>query len=269
MANLSREMEELGMLQYGVSDHYHSRYNYPNLASARNEFLEARKTSAFHFGAEVSVMSRWECEKIAAGDYVRDDLTPVYGIREGLPPDAEYHLDMNADDVKTLGLEYVIGGCHWPLHFPGTQSQLIDDYYEQLMYLATHPLVDIVAHPWWSLEMIDIGKGFCKIRKPYDFAIFEKIPQRFFENLGQAFVDNGKLAEINAGMIIPRVSTEDYARRYLKMLVGWKEQGVRFSFGDDLHEEHFNRHVFSAAEAMLTHAGFTEEDFYLTAFMKN
>jgi len=266
MQNLNQEMQQHGFTQYGVTDHYHTRYQACDIASGHNDYLEIMPPENFHFGVEVSCVSKWECEKLAAGDYVRDDLTPVYGIREGLPMNAEYYLDITEDDIKRLGIEYVIAGCHWPIHYPGTKSQLIDDYFGQLKFMIEHPLVDIVAHAWWSLEMVDINKGFCKMMKTYDFTRLLDIPQEYLDTLGELFVKHNKLAEINAGMIVPRIMEEKYCQRYVKMLQDWKAQGVHFSFGDDLHDAHFNRYTYAAVEAILTNAGFTEEDFYLPNF---
>ena len=42
-----------------------------------------------------------------------------------------------------------LAGTHWPMYVPLEREAVIRDYHRQNMFLATHPLVDIVAHPWW------------------------------------------------------------------------------------------------------------------------
>ena len=35
------------------------------------------------------------------------------------------------------------------MYIPYERQAVIRDYHRQNMFLATHPLVNIIAHPWW------------------------------------------------------------------------------------------------------------------------
>ncbi|MDF1515998.1 MAG: hypothetical protein P1S60_19475 [Anaerolineae bacterium] len=59
-------------------------------------------------------MSQWEMDRIAGG--VEGD--PVYGIRTGGPPGAPLAIGLTAEDLVTYGVEYVVGGTHWPMVVP-------------------------------------------------------------------------------------------------------------------------------------------------------
>lgn len=265
--NMYDEMSEMGMEHFGVSDHLHTRYNLDDIRSCAKHFHDLttnfKPAGKFHLGVEVSVVSKYECEAIASGNYTTDELTPVYGVRSGLPDHNEYMLDFTEADKKALGIEYVIGSCHFPLQFPMTQNGLIDDYYQQLMFIANHPLVNIVAHPWWSLEITTALKGWHVKREEYNWESFLKIPQRYFDDIGEAIVKNHKLAEINGGLLFEREQTPAYCQRYARMLQDWKAQGVKFSYGSDDHCAHFDKYKIIAMESVLTLLGFTEDDFGL------
>ena len=137
---LVREAAARGVTDYGLTDHLHTPFNLGDLEHSRADFLRCRDTPRFHFGVEVSCVSRWELDEIAGGDHG----SPTYGLRRGGPPGCELAIGIEADQLDELGVEYVVGGTHWPLYVPFERKAIIQDYHRQNMFLATHPLVDIV-----------------------------------------------------------------------------------------------------------------------------
>ena len=257
--DIQQEMLALGMTEFGVSDHFHTRYNLCDIQSCRNDFLAYERPEAFHFGIEVSSVSKWECEKIAAGDYeiIKDD--PVYGLRftEG-PAGAESCVDITREELKKLGVEYVIGGVHWPMYSPGGRETAYEDYFKQMMELIRNPVVDILAHPWGAIEHA-AGDWFHhrdEAHKDYDAIV--NIPEELNEKLCNELLKYDKCAEINLSDMLTR--PDKCCRFYWEMFAKWREAGVKFTIGSDQHEAHVNRVMFKAAELLLDIYGFKDDD---------
>ncbi|MCK4983299.1 MAG: PHP domain-containing protein, partial [Victivallaceae bacterium] len=143
------EAKSMGIKEFGLTDHIHTPYNLPDLAASRKEYLDNKPSANFHFGVEVSCVSQWELDEIARGN---GKEKPVYGIREGGPPNAPLAIGINENDIANYGIEFVVGGVHWPMYSEIERETVIRDYHRQNMFLATHPLVNIVAHPWWWMK---------------------------------------------------------------------------------------------------------------------
>ena len=242
-----------GIKKFGIADHLNTRINLPDIERSRKEFLE-NKIDNFHFGIEVSCVSVWEIEQIKKGGYEN----AIYGIREGGPAWAELAIDISEQEIEKFGVEYVIGGTHWPIYVPWERQCLIKDYHRQNMFLATHPLVDIVAHPWW------FHSGYWKKNiaefEPW-FHDFTVIPQSMHDEFASAVVENKKIVEINLHAILlhPRYP-EKFKRQYLDYLCFLKSRGVIFSIGSDAHQTYdFD---FEKASSMIEGAGITEKDIW-------
>ncbi|MGC8804496.1 MAG: hypothetical protein ACP5JO_03435 [Candidatus Ratteibacteria bacterium] len=239
--------------KFGVSDHLNTRINLPDIEASRREYLE-NQTEGFHFGIEVSCVSLWEIELIKKGGYEN----AVCGIREGGPAWAEPAIDISQQDIEKLGIEYVIGGTHWPLYVPWERDCLIRDYHRQNMFLATHPLVTIVAHPWW------FHSGYWKKHvaqfEPW-FHDFNVIPKSMHKEFADAVVENKKVVEINLHAIILHPSyPENFKMQYLEYLSFLKFRGVKFSIGTDCHQSY--NFDFEKAASMIEKAGITEHDIW-------
>ena len=257
--DIQNEMLSLGMTEFGVSDHLHTHYNLCDIQSARNDFLAYRRPKQFHFGIEISAVSQWECEKIAAGDYeiIKDD--PVYGLRftEG-PAGSPVCIGITAEEIKALGIEYVIGGVHWPLYSPPGRESAYEDYFNQMMELIRNPLVDILAHPWGAIEHA-AGDWFHhrdEAHKDYDAIL--NIPEELNEKLIKELLKYNKCAELNLSCMLTR--PEKCCKHYWNMFSSWREAGVKFVIGSDQHSAHFNPIVFKAAELLLDIYGFKDSD---------
>ena len=220
----------VGLRSFGVSDHLHAKINVPALEAAKIEF-EATKTDAdFYFGVEVSVLREWDLEQ----NEKAGEKASLYGVHKGGPVDSPLAIYLPEELERRLKFEYVIGGAHWPLGAPQEQMAVIHSYHRQNMFLATHPAVDIVAHPWWWM-------GYWKDEKgdypdlPW-LSNFSVIPDSMHHEFAQAVIENNKIVEINASAIFLNPRYPDSFRQeytlYLRKLKNW---GVTFSLGSDAH----------------------------------
>lgn len=243
-----------GIDKFGVADHLNTRINIPEIVASRKEYLE-NKVEGFHFGIEVSCVSKWEIEQIEKGNYEG----AVYGIREGGPAWSEMAIDITEENIKELGIEYIIGGTHWPLYVPWERDALIRDYHRQNMFLAKHSLITIIAHPWWFHS-----KYWGKYVDRYEpwFIDFRVIPKSMHEEFADAILENGKIVEINLHAIILHPSyPENFKIQYIEYLAFLKSRGIKFSIGSDAHQSYdFD---FEKAASMIEKAGITEKDFIL------
>ena len=257
--DIQKEMTDLGMKEFGLSDHLHTQYNLCDIQGARNDFLCYDRPKNFHFGIEISGISEWERDKIAAGDYVRTFDDPVYGIRfeEGLS-DSPVCIGITEKDIKDLGIEYVIGGVHWPLY--SKPENAYEDFFRQQLYLIENPLVDILAHPWDAIQMA-VGDWYHHRDKAHiDYNAILNIPQEYNDKLLEALLKHKKCAEINLAVLLAPSAPEECKKYYWNLLAQWREAGVKFTIGSDQHSAHSIPVMFSAAELILDAYGFKESD---------
>jgi len=237
-----------GIERFGLTDHIHTYYNYPDILSSLRDYESNRKDD-FFFGVEVSCVSQWELNEIRRGSY-NGDIT--YGIRSGGSPGCSLAIAIDEKFKEENSIEFVVGGTHWSLYTDDSAVSVINDYHRQNMFLAQHPLVDIVAHPWWYY-------GPCKDGWTEDFSI---IPQSMHYEFLDACLENNKLIEINlAAMLLSKRYSESFKEQYMEYLVMLREKGARFSIGSDCHSKFYDID-FEKASEMLEKAGFTANDFH-------
>lgn len=232
MAETFQAMRANGIRDFGLTDHLHSRLQLPDLEAARREFDSLPPDARMHFGVEVSCMSAWELATIDAGGY--DDA--IYGIRSGGPAGGDLAIALTADDRARLGIEYVVGGTHWPMYVPLKRDAVIGDYHRQNMFLACHPLVDIVAHPWWWMGHWQEKDGVYRTDPWFDD--FRKVPQSLHDEFAAAVREHGTVVEINLyAMLLNRRYPDAFKRQYVEYLAGLKAAGVTLSIGSDHHAQ--------------------------------
>jgi len=256
VSDLVREAAQKGILDYGLTDHIHTPYNLPDLDASRQEYLSAPPPPRFHFGVEASCVSQWEIDEVAAGRC----KTPVYGLRSGGPPSAPLAIALRAEDIVRLGIEYVIGGTHWPMYVPMERDAVIRDFHRQNMFLATHPLVDVVAHPWWWHGHWQDADG-CFRAEPW-FDDFGQIPSSMHAEFAAAAVECDTVVEINlcANLLNPHYP-ERFKRQYLEYLAELKASGVTLCTGSDCHSRHYDID-FESAGRMLDSVGVRDEELW-------
>ena len=259
LEDIISDMDELGVVEYGLTDHIHTLYNLQDLVNSRQDYLAHNPSSHFHFGVEASCMDVREIERVAAGD---TSSNPVYGFRQMTDFTGKMAIGITEREINDLGIEYVVAGVHWPLTTSMNRIELMENWLEQSLFLVNHPLVDILAHPWGCLAQA-VGGWYQNMDDNHiDFSVFNEIPKDFIEVLGEAMLRQGKLAEVNLYSFKNTVEGENL----LKWMQVWKEQGVRFTFGTDIHTPRCDRELFHAIERKLTECGFIEEDFLIPRF---
>ena len=268
---------EHGFRHFGISDHLHTAFNLPDIEIARREFLAQGPVPGFHFGVEATCATAWECEKIARRDFAScftctvlgkpfQTMTPIDGIMYGGPAGGPLQVDLTKDDLTRLGIEYVIGGVHKPNYTEHEPKAMRDDFFNQSCFLLKHENVDILAHPW---DMLPFWSGDCIVNRshPKDNTLYLQIPQEYWDELAHLLVTHKKLAELNGGFFysVPK----DILRVFMEKMVQWKEKGVKFTFGSDLHAPQYREERLQAVETCLEEYGFTEADFGLPPRLTN
>ena len=257
VADIISDATALGIRDFGVTDHFNTMFNYPDMVASRKEFDACAPGPNIHFGMEASSVSAWELTQMPK--IMAEKMT--WGIREGGPAGAKPALGFDAELLEELNIEYVVAGTHWPLYVPFERDAIIRTYHEQNLFLARHPLVTIVAHPWWWMGHWQDGDGNYH-GKPW-FDDFGEISQSMHDEFGAAAVENNTAVEINLSAIfLNHRYPAGFAARYLNYLLGLKEQGVTFSIGSDLHGARLTQIDYTTCEIMLDKAGFRDEDFF-------
>lgn len=266
MAEMVAAIEAGGILDYGITDHLHTPCNLPDVEASRREFDALPPNPRRHFGIEVSSVSRWELDEIAAGRHG----SPEYGLRTGGPAGAAPAIALTAEDVARLKIEYVVGGTHWPLYAPMEREAVIRDYHRQNMHLACCELVTIVAHPWWWMGHWRDTDGMYRSEPWLDD--FGKIPRSMHEEFAAAARQHGKVVEINLqAMLVTANYTDGFKRQYCQYLAWLRSAGVTLSVGSDHHAQHTRygwneakdpAAIFLAAEAMLAGVGIRDADLW-------
>jgi len=256
IADLVVEAAEAGIRQFGVTDHIHTPYNLPDMVASRADYLACDPAPSFHFGVELSVVSQWELDELRSSSYAQ----PTYGLRQGGPEGAAPALGVTAEDLDPLGVQYVIGGTHWPLYVPPERNAIIADYHRQNMFLATHPLVTIVAHPWWWMGYWRDDDGRYTTDPWLDD--FGKIPQSIHDEFAAAVLEHGKVVEVNiSATLLNRAYPETFGAQYLQYIAYLHSRGVRLSLGSDCHSAHYAPELEVVA-SMLEGIGVQEEELW-------
>ena len=256
VADLVRAAREKGILDLCLTDHIHTPFNLPDLAASRREYLACDPSPRFHFGVEVSVVSQWELQELASGKY----QNPVYGLRSGGPPGAPLAIGLREGDIPAYHIEYVVGGTHWPMYVEIERETVIRDYHRQNMFLAAHPLVDIVAHPWWWMKYWRDPDGMYRTDPWFDD--FGKIPRSMHDEFAATAVQHGTMVEINLDAnLLNRQYPEQFRRQYVEYLAYLKSRGVTLTVGSDCHSAQYTID-FATADRMLASAGIRDEDLW-------
>lgn len=251
MADLIADAAARGIEDFGITDHLHTPYNLPDVHASRQEYLANAPSPRFHFGIEVSCVSQWEIDEIATGAYD----APVYGLRGGGPVDSPLAIGITEEQLAALGVEYVVAGVHWPIYVPFEREAIIRDYFRQHLFLATHPLVTIVAHPWWWMGHWQESDGSYRTEPWLDD--FGHIPASMHEEFAAAVREHGKVVEINLeAMLLNPQYPERFKRQYAEYLAALHARGIPLSIGSDCHDPRYTID-FDTAASMLDSVGIT------------
>lgn len=266
LAETIEQRRRCGVRDAGVTDHVYTPYNLPDLEASRQAFDALPTDPHLHFGVEVSCVSVWELNEVAAGSHA----APVYGVRSGGPAGGPLAIGLTAEDVARLRIEYVVGGTHWPLYVPLEREAVIRDYQRQNLFLACHPLVTIVAHPWWWMGHWRDADGMYRTGPWLDN--FDAIPRSMHDEFAAAAREHDTAVEINlCAMLLNRHYPERFRRQYCEYLAALKADGVALSLGSDHHAQHstYAESVggesgvpFAEAAALLAAVGIDADDLW-------
>ena len=256
VADLVRDAQKKGIEDFGLTDHLHTPFNLPDVAASRREYDACDPSPRFHFGIEVSSVSRWELDEMAAGRHEN----PTYGVRQGGPAGGEMAIGITAEQLAEHGVEFVVGGTHWPLYVSFERQAIIADYHRQNMFLATHPLVDIVAHPWWWMGHWQADDKSYPAEPWFDD--FGHVPAAMHDEFAAAAIESDTKVEVNlCAMLLNRGYPARFKEQYAEYLAGLKATGVRLTIGSDCHSERYDID-FETPARMLEAVGIGEGDLW-------
>lgn len=256
MEDLVNEQAQNGITDFGVSDHIHTIIQEDDIRRSRKAYDEIlgkypSLKGRFHFGAEVSVMSEWEVEKINKGEY---DEVPIYGLRQICPiVDARPTLAIDDEFRQKYGIEYVVTGVHWPLYMRRDKKGAISEYFRQYLYGAAHPQTDILAHfLWWNA---------CEKEVPSNpFSDFSDISEQMRGELECALKENDTAFELNLYGVVYA-----YPPAYIDEYLGWckqmQDRGIALAVGSDCHRAHILG-AYEKAEILFDKYGIDVDKFW-------
>lgn len=263
--DLITSADQLGLVEYCVTDHLHTQFNEPDIARSRKAYDAAMERhpelkGKFHFGVEASVMSQWEIGQIAKG--VRYG-TMRHGIREGGPPYDKPVIMADAEFVERYGIEVVVTGVHWSLYSPNTPEDTVRDFFRQYMFAATHPQTDILAHVGWWFPVLAIENPSLNFSMKDPFLDFAKaFTPSMRDELQAAVLENNTAMELNRDMV---VYNPYYPQTFKDEYLGWfadlQYAGVTLAWGSDCHEAVLNPKDYDFVPQLL-HYGIDPEKFF-------
>ncbi len=230
MALIWREAQAAGILALGVTDHLNCQLSESALRAARQEYDALTEKSSFSFGLEVCCLRRYdldEAERLGAA-------ASIWGPQHGGPAGDELALYLPEDLMADLQPAYLIGGAHSPLGAALERDSIIRQYHRQYVFLACHPAVDVVAHPWWWQGAWLDAQGMHSSLPWFDD--FSAVPSSMHDELAAASREHGTAIEINAAAIFANATYPDrFKEQYLEYLAYLKDAGVTFAIGSDSH----------------------------------
>ncbi|MBQ7153381.1 MAG: hypothetical protein IJR83_05520 [Clostridia bacterium] len=250
---LIKENAELGLRDFGVSDHLHAQPTEKDIAASRKEYERAMAAHPelkghFHFGVEASVMSAWELEKIAKGGY--EDA--AYGIREGGPAWGPLALALDDAFMEKYKVDYVITSVHWPMYCELEKNIFVKDYFRQCMFAATHPCTTILGHFLWWNPIRGMENPFL------DFSV---ITRSMREELRAALLECNAAFEINKDAMLIAMP-EAFLDEYLGWIADMQHSGVKIAFGSDNHSAHVGKKSFEKADELLKRYQIDASEFF-------
>ena len=247
--DLIQDAKTYGLEKFGVSDHLHSQYGEKDIAASRADFDKALSNhpelrDRFFFGVEASIMSTWEVDKIARGDY---EYEPVYGIRRIGPADTSPIICVNDEFMEKYQIDYLIAGVHWGLYCEEKPQSVVNSYFKQYLYGAAFPYTDILAHfCWWNPTP--------NIENP--FTDFSVISESMRSELKGALLENQVALEMNlCAMLFSGAYPQSFVDEYLGWAAQMQRDGVVLSLGSDCHAPHLPTNHYEAIAERFDHYG--------------
>jgi len=194
---------------------------------------------------ELAMITRNEIREIICNQEFKE-TSLYFALEASLQYEGKLELMVDQEFINRMGFAYVIAGAHWPFHGYQSLDQVVADYHAQNLFLAGHPLVDIVAHPWWWYWGSKLEDGTCAWQDS-----FEKIPFDYHKEFADVLLKNDTAVEINFGAcLIGEEIPIGFRQSYLEYLKFLKSRGVTFSLGSDTRAE-MTREIYVPAWSIL------------------
>ncbi|NLX58150.1 MAG: hypothetical protein GXY74_03570 [Phycisphaerae bacterium] len=251
LARLAERIAATEVTRWGVTDHIFTEQNIADLEAARREYDALPEKDHVAFAVEASVLRDWDIQRTRSEGN-------IWGWFPGGPP-GQLDLVLPDEVVQRLGIQYVIAGTHWPLGAEMKPEAMVRDYHRQNMFLAEHPSVTIIAHPWWWRDKYTKANGEM-VPFPW-LADFSIVPQSMHDEFAAAARENGKIVEANASIVFSDKGGDRWRRQYGEYLALLRETGCTFSTGSDSHGADYTRWPEEFGDHLAS-LGFTEEDFW-------
>jgi len=257
-------MQEKGIVHFGVTDHFSTPRHLYDILNSCADFAEVQSSLPdsldCHFGVETAAMPKKALEMLRQGQGDRN-----LGIIGELPyDDDDVDIVLTEEIVEKCRIEYVIGGVHRTYTLP--EAQAIRSFHRQMLFLAGHPLITIMAHPWCYSGFWTIPNG--KWDADPWFENFDKIPAALHDELAAAVRQNNKIVEISLPLLLREVYPDAFKQDYLNYLAYLKSKKIKFSIGSDCHGPNYAQDYSETdmdlrkAEALLSSVGFTDADIW-------
>ena len=251
---LIRRAKEMGITDFGVSDHCHAHCHYADIADSHAEFKAALEAHPelkehMHFGMELSVMSEWYVNLLQSDRIIPENATADV-LLKGLPDepgpfDSTPCLVITDELRKKYEIEYVIAGVHWGIYCSGrSEKEIWDQLMRQFFFAVSHPHTDILAHWLWN----DTAGLW-----PNPFNIpFENIPKTVLDDTYHALRIYNTVFEVNSCYcnVNSTKYPPNFCHKYLEYAASLQERGITLSFGSDNHADGYPVHVDGCYKVM-------------------
>ncbi|MBE6695981.1 MAG: PHP domain-containing protein [Ruminococcaceae bacterium] len=260
--DLIKDARELGITDFGVSDHYHTSLQTHDIELSRAEYESALEMHPelkghFHFGVEATVVSEWEIDRIKRG--VKENLTSC-GVLVGGPEVASIAFDFDDAFIEKYKIDYVVAAMHWPKYGNADTDSLIKEYHRQYMFCATNPHSTILAHYlWWDEGLYSYFWKKTDFKNPFlDFSV---ITESMRDELKCALKENNVAFELNPCMFFKNMP-QAFADAYLGWASDLQRDGVVLSFGSDCHKAHITNTDYGKIDKIFAHYGIDSDKFF-------
>ena len=224
---IATDAKRHGIAQLGVCDHLHGTFSLTQIRACRDQYDSLTgRFPGMRLGVEVSVIRRSDLE-------CRATLATIRGHdADWIPTDLA--LCISEELVAELRLDYVVGAAHWALGANEGHKSVMEAFHTQMLFIASHPCVDILAHPWCCPTD---RHGVWDPTVALWLMDFRTIPRSMHDELCAAALQYGTAVEVNARLIdLGHRCSPQFAEMYMDYLCGLYEAGVQLAFGSDCHD---------------------------------